>query len=366
MTLEGRVVVSARCRGGRLADVRVHCERPLLAGRLLRGRRPAEVLALLPGLFAICGRSQAVVAAAALDAATGVVAADDVQRRRARELAAETLAEHSFRLLLDWPQLCGVEPEPVLLAQVRSLLVSAAESGPAWVAACDSLLDLATRRLLGTDADAWLGQASAEPWLDWARGAATPTARTLAALAGMDAWPGRATRLLEGPGHRQFVAVTARSALSDPAFAAAPLRDDAPAECGPLARGIGHPALAALARRDRVAARAFARLAEFMQLLRDDSCTGQLESSAPGPGCGAAAAEMARGLLTHAVRLEDGRVVQYVIVAPTEWNFHSAGPLFDTLDGRPVRDADGAHRALSLAAATLDPCVTLEVRLQDA
>ncbi len=33
MTLEGRVVVAAQCRGGHLAAVRVHCERPLLADR---------------------------------------------------------------------------------------------------------------------------------------------------------------------------------------------------------------------------------------------------------------------------------------------------------------------------------------------
>jgi hypothetical protein len=98
----------------------------------------------------------------------------------------------------------------------------------------------------------------------------------------------------------------------------------------------------------------FARLVEFLQLLRCDSRAWQLESSTLNPGCGAAAAETARGLLTHTVRLEGGSAVRYIIVALTEWNFHSAGPLFDTLDGRPVRDADRVHQALSVAVLVIE------------
>ena len=366
MTLEGRAVVSAQRCGGRLAAVQVRSERPLLANRLLHGRTPAEVLSLLPRMFAICGRSQAVVAAAALDAASGSAVQDVAQRRRERELAAEVLAEHAFRLLLDWPPLCGVAADADLLIQVRSLLAGATDSERAWRTACDALLELARHRLLGMDAGAWLDLDSAEAWLAWATGATTPTARTLAGLAALPAWPGRATPLLEGADPARFIAVTAAAALSDPDFAAAPLFEGAPAECGPLARSLRHPAVAGLARRDRIAARAYARLAEFIRTLREDPPGTALQSLALAPGAGAAAADMARGVLMHAVRLDGGRVVQYVIVAPTEWNFHPAGPLFDTLEGRPVADAGMARRALAFAAATLDPCVALEVDLQDA
>ena len=73
---------------------------------------------------------------------------------------------------------------------------------------------------------------------------------------------------------------------------------------------------------------------------------------------------MARGLLTHAVELDAGRVRRYAIVAPTEWNFHPAGPLYRELEGRPARDAGAARRALEIAAATLDPCVELQCELE--
>ena len=58
----------------------------------------------------------------------------------------------------------------------------------------------------------------------------------------------------------------------------------------------------------------------------------------------AAMAEMARGLLVHAVRVEGGRIADYAIVAPTEWNFHPRGALFRELSGRPVRDEGEAKR----------------------
>ena len=72
---------------------------------------------------------------------------------------------------------------------------------------------------------------------------------------------------------------------------------------------------------------------------------------------------MARGLLAHVVRVEGGRIAEYAIVAPTEWNFHPRGPLYRELDGRPVHNEAGAQQALEYAAATLDPCVALDAQL---
>jgi len=185
----------------------------------------------------------------------------------------------------------------------------------------------------------------------------------LAALSSLPEWAAPGTRFLGDPGHGRLAEDIAKPALESPGFAAWPELRGEPAECGPLARNRSHPAVHDLARRDRIAARAFARLAELAQILREETCAGRLGQADLGPGRGAATGEMARGLLTHAVVLEDGRVRRYAIVAPTEWNFHPRGPLRRELDGRPVRDAGEARRAIEFAAATLDPCVRFEVTL---
>lgn len=366
MNVEGCVRISARHADGRISSVSVKSDRPLAADRLLSGRTPDEALALLPNLYSVCGRSQVVVAAAAIDAALGDAPGQAIHRRRERELAAETAAEHAMRLLFDWPRLCGGEPDVALLSRIRSLLTSATVSEASWGAARDALIGMTQARILGIELDPWLEQFSASEWLDWARSGRTDVGRTLAALSALPAWLAEPTPVLSRPPHNLFVEGIAGRVLADPGFAAAPEIDGEPAECGPLARGIEHPAVRDLARHDLIVARAFARLAEFTQVLREETCAGRLESAAPGPGVGAAMGEMARGLLVHAVRIENGRISRYAIVAPTEWNFHPRGALCRELEGRPVRDAAEARRATTLAAATLDPCVAIETELRDA
>ncbi len=366
MNLEGRVRVSARYGAGRLAGATVVDDRPLVADCLLAGRTPEEALRLIPNVFSICGRSQAIVAEAALEAAAGETAGRAIQDRRRRELCGETAAEHAFRLLLDWPNITGGRGEPELLSRLRSLLLSAPESGAAWGAARDAVIAVIETRMLGHALDPWLEQFSAAEWLAWGERGGTATAAVLGALASLPAWPCQETPPLTQPSRPRFLEDIGRRALTEPGFCSAPVLDGEPAECGPLARLQAHAAVRDLARRDRIAARAFARLAEFALLLRDDSVAGWLDSAALGGGTGVAAAEMARGVLVHAVALENGRIARYAIVAPTEWNFHPRGALVAELAGRPVRSAEEARRAMHYAAATLDPCVALEVELADA
>jgi coenzyme F420-reducing hydrogenase alpha subunit len=366
MSVEGHVRVLARFADGRISSVAVTSQRPLAADRLLSGRTPDEALAILPNLYAVCGRSQAVVAAAALAAAQGQAVGLAIHRRRERELAAETAAEHAFRLLLDWPRLSGHEPDVALLSRIRSLLSSATASESSWGVARDALIGMTESRILGLALDPWLEQFSAAEWLAWARSGGTETARMMAAFSALPAWQAMQTPLLSRPARGTFVDGIARRALAEPGFAALPVLDGVPAECGPLARGMRLAAIRDLTRRDLLVARAFSRLAEFGQVLREETLAGRLEAASLGPGIGAAMGEMARGLLVHAVQVEDGRISHYAIVAPTEWNFHPRGALYRELEGRPVHDAGQARRALELAAATLDPCVALEAELRDA
>jgi hypothetical protein len=366
MSVEGSVRVGARFAGGRISAVRISSDRPLVARRLLAGRTPGEALQLLPNLYSVCGRSQAMVAAAAFDAAQGEAPGQAIHRRRERELAAETAAEHAFRLLLDWPRLGGNGGDAALLTRVRSLLSSAPVSEASWGTARDALIGMTQARILGAELDPWLEQFSAAEWLDWARAGRTGCAHTLAMLASLPEWSAEETPALSRPPHSVFVEQIARPALDDPGFPSRPVMGGVPAECGPLARSLEHPAVRDLARRDRLVARAFARIAEFTQVLREDSRAGHLESAMLGPGEGAAMGEMARGLLVHVVRMEGGRVADYAIVAPTEWNFHPQGALLRELEGRPAGDADQARRALAYAGATLDPCVALHTELATA
>jgi Ni,Fe-hydrogenase I large subunit len=78
-----------------------------------------------------------------------------------------------------------------------------------------------------------------------------------------------------------------------------------------------------------------------------------------GQGQAIAWCEMARGLLLHWVQLDpQGRVEDYRVLAPTEWNFHADGALAHALTALPAHDTAAAW----CLAAAYDPCVDCTVQ----
>jgi Ni,Fe-hydrogenase I large subunit len=83
------------------------------------------------------------------------------------------------------------------------------------------------------------------------------------------------------------------------------------------------------------------------------------------PREGFAAAETSRGRLFHWVRLAaDGRIDDYQIVAPTEWNFHPTGPFVEALLGAAVEHGPAERRIVQLAGL-IDPCVPFRVEVRE-
>ena len=118
-------------------------------------------------------------------------------------------------------------------------------------------------------------------------------------------------------------------------------------------------------------ARLLARLLELVELpqrLRGDPGLSdratEVRSWMLEDNVGMAGVETSRGLLLHVVRLQDGRVADYRIIAPTEWNFQPGGPLAQALTGLAA-GPDLEDRA-RLVSRSLDPCVSYGVELSDA
>ena len=74
----------------------------------------------------------------------------------------------------------------------------------------------------------------------------------------------------------------------------------------------------------------------------------------------------ARGVLTHAVRLEARTVMQYRVTAPTDVFFADAGALSGLLAGQRFASSDEAKRSLDLAVLALDPCLPYVLEVNDA
>ena len=295
----GRVRIALGPQGASIS-----CERPD-ASIVLLGRPADEAAALVPSLYALCSRAQGLAARLAIAAARGTAQPEHTDP----EAAAEAAREHAWRLLFDWPRILDFEVERHLFAKfVREIGAGARRHWdiPQWI---DSLED---------------------------EGPPTNLLPHLDAAASAREWP----------------------ALSED-FAQAPTWRRQPAETGPLARA--HPAPeGGVGTRSRVLARA-RELQAYLQ--GNPGHLGRASAVPLARGAGRAAVETARGMLLHEAELENGRVTRYVIVAPTEWNFHPQGPLAQAA-GWPAASGEAMQRRrIERMVLALDPCVPWEVEL---
>lgn len=313
----GRVRIALELAGEgakqRVRATRIDVQRPRLALRL-RGMAAERVAGAVSALFAICGQAQAAAAAAAIAAARGEAVAPAIHGPARAEARRELL----WRLTLDLPPLLGRAAQPLRLKQ-------------------------GTQALGRQDEDAWQA-ALGDAWFD----------ELLALLPALEPAAVRVTAL-------PFATAADSLALGarlDAETAACPEWRGKPALTGPAAAGT-----AAGAWRARLAAArgGFEKVGAGETAPRG---LGLLTAAAPAPGVGRATIQTARGLLLHEVVLHDERVESYLIVAPTEWNFHPRGVLVDWLHAFEGLEPDSILRRARYLAATLDACVPSEVVLE--
>ncbi|MDP3342414.1 nickel-dependent hydrogenase large subunit [Frigidibacter sp.] len=156
----------------------------------------------------------------------------------------------------------------------------------------------------------------------------------------------------------------------------APRLSGQPMEVGALARQVvdGHPLALSLAAEGGVLARVGARLLELartqavMERLVEGLTPGasfMAQGTMPRHGSGAGLVEAARGALGHWIRIENGRIAGYQIIAPTTWNFSprdadgTPGPLEAALEGVAVEGE--VPLAVQHVVRSFDPCMVCTV-----
>lgn len=366
MNPEGEIVARLTCEGARVTHVEIASARPG-AARALLGMTAGEAARTVPLLFSICARSQALAAQQALGAAAG----DPTHSRDAREAAlVETICEHLRTLLVEWPRVLNGHDEPRGLAATRLALAAMAQSrGDDAIA---TLADVAQAHVYARPLADWLRLSSVEALCGWTRDSGTIPAKVIATLLADDPALGAGKVALMPALTDSGISSALREAIdASEGFERSPAFAGTPVETGALARNRDVPVVAAVCDRygHGVVARVTARLADLACLLRDAAeMARQLSSSwtsaqAVADGIGIAAVETARGVLLHRARVSDGRVRDYRIVAPTQWNFHPDGAFAQGLLGRPVAGGEALRRQAAIVLAVIDPCVPARIEV---
>jgi Ni,Fe-hydrogenase I large subunit len=160
----------------------------------------------------------------------------------------------------------------------------------------------------------------------------------------------------------------------------APRLDGRVVEVGALARQVvdGHPLARELvaAGGSNVRNRVIARLIETARIVMAMEAWARAlrpgepfcrQAEMPEEAQGAGLVEAARGSLGHWLRIKNGRILNYQIIAPTTWNFsprdhhHVRGTLEQALLGAPVRHGEKDPVAVQHIVRSFDPCMVCTV-----
>jgi len=350
-----------------------------LLGRMFFGGDGASVERSLGQLFNLCAHAHQRAARLAIQAA-GLSDNTLLQPKQSNVLLLETARDHLRSMALDWPRrLIGLPESPAELGWLRGCPVSLVSPGiePTESQAGESLVKLMQWLEAGPlqqPIGDWLAQhRQVDALARWCRlhgpsfyparflehgystaNALTPGTRLLSLLS---------ADIEEQIGNLRSIA---QAMVDDPKFVQYPNWHGACAETGPWARLRHDPSTNAA---QTCWSRLSARWIELLEIVRFGSEPISL-ADPPLLSCGALAlgghqaiawCEMARGLLLHWLRLDDhGRVQDYQVLAPTEWNFHPQGGLAQALSALGSQDTESA-RAL---AAAYDACVECSVSTQ--
>ncbi len=330
-------------RSSRAADV----------GKLLSGREPEEVLTLLPMIFSLCGQAHV---AAARRALSGLGFGAEKQVNLVPVLA-ENAREHLLRIALGWRIEGSTTDFPVKsIMPLVNNFHAAAGSEAAHLAEVERLEELLEAHVFGATPAWFLGLETETQLHDWASSTRTIAMEYLAQTIqsgwqGLGAIPARF--LPDMPEDHLMVR------LVEPGYVNAPDWLGEPYETGPLARQQSHPLVAAILAGHGAGflARLVARLVDLAKI----PAQMRRGATAPSGANGIGVVETARGRLIHAIRLRDGVIGDYRILAPTEWNFHRNGAAVQALQAVP-QGPDRVKQA-SLLIQAIDPCVAFEVRV---
>ncbi len=332
-----------------------------LAAQLFVGKAPAQVVQLASLLFSVCGQAQAAAAKCALQAASGDVSPIDEVMHKA--IACEAMQEHLWRLMLDWPKLLSLPQQELDFAKRHALLRKIAK-GESEMYAFQQVLQ---QEELGITVASWDEFDSYAALQEWWRKTDSTLARVLQKLAATvhTQQAQNLSRLV--PAWTVEEAIDACAGRWNNEFALRPDYLGEAMETGAWSYYADRPILADVWERSRSKplTRLVARVIDLVAMA-SGSDEPRLDRGNAGVGTGVAVVRTARGLLMHHVRMVDTRVAEYVIVAPTEWNFHEDGAFVQDMRGLVEKDESELRLSAQISALSLDPCVAYEVEIHNA
>lgn len=377
--LTGQLDIRLHWQAGKVAAVTIHSSRLRLNSRFFAGKPVATAPKLVGMLFSLCGTAQSVAAARACEQALGQAADRATEQQRDFQVQAETLFEHLLRLSQAWP--AALDTDPPAAADLQALFKLKRELLQAPnPAVMDDIQHWFEHRLLGLPTQRWLDYCLRH---DVKKLSIRGKVGNLMTRICANGWQelGKAELHLLPELEADWWLAKLASPDADQ-FCAEPEVDGQACETSALTRQWDNPALQIWQEYygsgllTRLMARVLDMLECWWALGKETPPNRPAASTrrfAPlsgeeknAPPAGISLVQTARGMLAHRVVQQAGLIRDYQIVAPTEWNFHPHGSLYQMLYGLTANnEAELRAKAQALITA-LDPCVAYQLEITHA
>lgn len=389
MDIESKLYISLNLRAAPDKRVIIHSTRAVQACQVFQGKSVNDTLTLLPLLFSICGTAQAFAGVLACEQAKSITVSEDIARIREALLTMETLREHLWRLFLDWPQFISESADKASMAEMiaiqkafQQVLIQDKKIfvlNPDVLSVDIPMVSAIVRRLhrlleqhvFGQSIALWLTMDSIEKLEHWAGQSTTVSAKLIHQIITTNGSDTGSTEVNELPAlnNQQLW-----SLLQDEKNLKRPQWQGECCETSSFTR-VKSPLVNKLKKvyANGLLVRVVARLTEIAQLSRQlmqEKGSTSFETQATQAtiaqngnlqtGIGQVAA--ARGQLIHQVLINNDKLEQYRILAPTEWNFHPEGVVagaLSQLEGSTQRVEQQARMIIN----SIDPCVAYELKI---
>jgi len=395
MNIEGNLEINLCRQDNQPSEVNIQSTRPLQAVKLFQGKSVQQLLELISLLYSVCGTAQAYTALSASQEAMGISINKSISNAQQLLVNLETTREHLWRILLDWPKFINeTDQSSHVAARLTNLLPLSKQflfvEGKAFSldaqlnsdsaqyqdyikGRIDEIEEILTGQIFAISTQEWLDSLQHTGLKNWLNHYNTIATRLIHHVFDMN-WE------LSGKNSIQFLPELDKALLDQrfkqeniEQFIAQPSWDSQFYETTPLQRMQNHPILTQLQEQysNGLLTRLVARLVELAELPRIlhiqlEQIKGNDNILVPehkGESYGLAQVEAARGRLVHWIKLKDGIVADFKILAPTEWNFHPNGVAAQGLQNIKADSDEALKTQAELWLNSIDPCVSYELNM---
>lgn len=395
MTLEGKLVFDLYRDGSTVSSVNLSSSRPLKLVNSLNGRSAAEGIQLLGLMYRVCGVAQRYTALKAWHCAANVDTPPVLDSAQRLLVNMESVREHLWQVLIVWPELMERSPHQGEAIKIVSRLIPNLETAlfkqrnamstdaqlmideRSLLELLQQLKQIVEAQLLGMKIEAWQQIEEMPHLYAWAEQKKSVAACFIQYLL-ENQWQdiGRDSNVSAMPPLAENVLIEKFESGECDEFVARPTWQGVSYESNVYTRQADRSLIKVVSacHGSGLLTRAVARineLVELVSLIEKDAtglCSGidevaTADSTGKGDGQGLATVEAARGRLIHWMKLKSDRIVDYAILAPTEWNFHPQGVAVSGLIGMTADDEKIFNKQAALWINAIDPCVGYELRI---